>query len=91
MRRVGIGTIAVYASPLRRAQSCSPSSPALSASTTTSVGGKRNTRSSTPDAWGSVITGMSFPLTQAVTKSGTERPAGEKKRMAWRDRTLLLA
>jgi len=26
-----------------------------------------------------------------VTKSGTERPAGEKKRMAWRDRTSLLS
>jgi hypothetical protein len=30
-------------------------------------------------------------LTQVVTKSGTERPAGEKKRMAWRDRTSLLS
>ena len=42
-------------------------------------------------ACGTVMTGSPLPLTQAVTKSGTERPAGEKKRMAWRDRTLLLS
>ncbi len=85
------GTIAVYGSPFRRAHNSSPSAPALSASTMTRVGRARSTRSATTAACWTTTTGSPFPLTQVVTKSGTERPAGEKKRMAWRDRTSLLS